>query len=127
MNPSLTRLLAAAAVLAATASSAALGARDFGRMTLCTTFTGPAWKVPRGDGTVGRGKVYEVYVDKAPCAFAKTWATKFVRTPTHGNYLLKGPAGWRCQANFGVSQIWDWNGFCFKGTAQRFSWGPKTR
>ena len=127
MSRFLTRLVVVAAVVAATAVSAAVGARAFGPMTVCTKFTGPAWKVTSISGTVTRGKVYEVAVDKAPCAFAKTWAVKFAKTPTHGNYLLKGPAGWRCRANFGFSQVWAWNGRCEKGTAQAFAWGPKTR
>ena len=119
--------VAVAAVVTATAVSAALGMRAFGPMKVCATFTGPAWKVTSISGTVTRGKVYEVAVDQAACAFAKTWGMKFARTPTHGKYLLRGPVGWRCRANFGVSPVWAWNGRCEKGTAHAFAWGPKTR
>src|SRR5262245_55960953 len=126
MNRSLTCLLAVAAVVAATAASA-LGAGSFGRMMPCTTVTGPAWQLTSNGGPVTRGKVYEVDIDKAPCALAKTWAVKFVRTPTHGDYHLRGPAGWTCRANFGVSEVWAQNGRCDKGTTHAFAWGPKTR
>src|SRR5947208_1890630 len=123
MNRPLTFLLSTAAAVAAMAASA-LGASSFGPLKACATFTGPAWKVTSNGGPVTRGKVYEVDIDRAPCALAKTWAMKFVRTPTHGDYRLRGPAGWTCRANFGVSEIWAQNGRCDKGTTQAFAWGP---
>ena len=52
MSRFLTRLVVVAAVVAATAVSAAVGARAFGPMTVCTKFTGPAWKVTSISGIV---------------------------------------------------------------------------
>ena len=68
------------------------------------------------------GNTYKVTASGVACAFAKSWATRLVKTPYRGEAgtHLTGPAGWSCLPT--VSWGHGTPGSCSKGTA-RFGWG----
>jgi hypothetical protein len=112
----LSALVAAAAAGTTSASSGAASAA-------CGTIPGPAWVIgPTGE----KGNTYKVVASGVACAFAKTWATKLVRTPYRGEAgtHLTGPAGWSCLPT--ISWGHGTPGTCRKGSAS-FGWGVNAK
>jgi hypothetical protein len=110
------RILTALAVLVA---AVAAGSTSASVCAACGTIPGPAWTFgPTGE----KGATYKVTASGVACTFARSWASRLVKTPYRGEAgtHLTGPTGWSCLPT--VSWGHGTPGSCSKGAA-RFGWG----
>jgi hypothetical protein len=113
------RIASALAVLVAAAAAGSTSASVSVAVAACGTIPGPAWTFgPTGE----KGITYKVTAGGVACTFARSWASRLVKTPYRGEAgtHLTGPPGWSCLPT--VSWGHGTPGSCSKGTA-RFGWG----